>query len=700
MNTADKCFRFDQVVHGYRDGHRQLAGSLALDVEAADVMALASDLLTSRSLRPLESYVTAYPLRSGHKYVFARTWPAPEMSRPGCVWTHSLLIDYVTVAKIDDAAFILSLFQRPTLTTLTEFGAALSVHPAPRVDNVPVISDDDAEQAALKIYDRSRFRRDVTLYSQGPRDEHIALAVWAQLPPRLRRTTVFCTARSATVLPFETDLTIAFRDEAISTASDESSYGWRDRSTFRGARLLAKDLTRRFTTPLRQFLRRYSVDVIEPLSTMSVLAQVFVLLREAQRRDEFKEIASTIGHGFKDARDAQVLKNDLLFGRFFGESIFKDRRASALLGTLDAVADGELSLTFPDQIPEASAAMLADSVDILISLLRLRENPKVSAFVGLCIDAVSGAVTASKLVSLEIDRSDVIIIAATWPEILHDAEFWMKYRVIKRELLTAAPLDGISVSCFLVCFRDELQAEDVSILLNLVPDMTVSGIAALWEADNVPALVSRMLVRQLGTAGLLSPVISRAGYLPRAVWSDAGPYLGHGFETEISAAIWTRIIKRSNVTRLVPSESTLAALLFVSGLSSPPVAARVLTGVTLDVLYTVARNGELTLMEQVTLDRALPGAGSFWSWDYCKRIIRAVFEHYARTDSWDHLLTTALSPQTVQAILIELHNREDGLAVLTGLRESLDSVPDARPIWGKGIKDAIRYKSPFWPFRW
>ena len=40
-----------------------------------------------------ESYLTAYPLPRSSLVAFARTWTAPEMPRPGCVWTHTLLIE-------------------------------------------------------------------------------------------------------------------------------------------------------------------------------------------------------------------------------------------------------------------------------------------------------------------------------------------------------------------------------------------------------------------------------------------------------------------------------------------------------------------------------------------------------------------------------------------------------------------------------
>ena len=37
-------------------------------------------------------YYTGYPLENGEKYVIAKTWYAYEMKRPGCVWTHSIVL--------------------------------------------------------------------------------------------------------------------------------------------------------------------------------------------------------------------------------------------------------------------------------------------------------------------------------------------------------------------------------------------------------------------------------------------------------------------------------------------------------------------------------------------------------------------------------------------------------------------------------
>ena len=58
--------------------------------------------------------MTAYPLEDSGYYVIARTWYADEMKRPGCVWTHSLLIPFDELNTLDDFRRISGLFSRPS----------------------------------------------------------------------------------------------------------------------------------------------------------------------------------------------------------------------------------------------------------------------------------------------------------------------------------------------------------------------------------------------------------------------------------------------------------------------------------------------------------------------------------------------------------------------------------------------------------
>ena len=105
--------KIHQSIHGYSEGHRQLKSSIELVGQDALTMLILSDSSADVSLLPLNGYLTGYPLKESGSYAFAKTWPAPEIRRPGCVWTHTLLIEYADLAKISDFTQLITLFRRP-----------------------------------------------------------------------------------------------------------------------------------------------------------------------------------------------------------------------------------------------------------------------------------------------------------------------------------------------------------------------------------------------------------------------------------------------------------------------------------------------------------------------------------------------------------------------------------------------------------
>jgi hypothetical protein len=75
-------------------------------------MLILSDM-SGPSIQPgFDEYLTGYPLPGSDFFVFAKTWYAPEMQRPGCVWTHSLLIPREQISNVA-TAFLLEKFRRP-----------------------------------------------------------------------------------------------------------------------------------------------------------------------------------------------------------------------------------------------------------------------------------------------------------------------------------------------------------------------------------------------------------------------------------------------------------------------------------------------------------------------------------------------------------------------------------------------------------
>jgi hypothetical protein len=80
--------RVDQALFGYSDGHHLLASSLRFGPRELERLLILSDIASNAASAGADGYWTGVPLADSEKYAFMRTWPAPEMSRPGCVWTH------------------------------------------------------------------------------------------------------------------------------------------------------------------------------------------------------------------------------------------------------------------------------------------------------------------------------------------------------------------------------------------------------------------------------------------------------------------------------------------------------------------------------------------------------------------------------------------------------------------------------------
>ena len=121
--------QFEQTLHGYYKGHGLLASSVSsLEQEDSSLMATLSDWTGYRGSKEEEdNYLTVYPLSSGKYMAFAKTWYAREMERPGCVWTHTLLVPIECFKGNFDIRNLLKFFRRPEKDQYTLYNEALIV---------------------------------------------------------------------------------------------------------------------------------------------------------------------------------------------------------------------------------------------------------------------------------------------------------------------------------------------------------------------------------------------------------------------------------------------------------------------------------------------------------------------------------------------------------------------------------------------
>lgn len=265
MTKAGSPIRIDQVLHGYDRGHRELASSRNLNDAARTTMSSLSDLLKATPLQEGEHYLAIYPLKSASAHVVARTWPAGDGYRPGSVWTHSLLLSYEALALLPDLTVLERLLACPNGLDHSAYRKSLSFDDIGSTSRQP--GDPRAPAALFQIYGSDL--EAISLPSIPNGNDHLALALWSQMWPALRREfsslTIPCDRRPS----FPGNLTLRFHSENtdINLPSD-----WRET---RGLEQLEADLHSRGPTKLRSFLARYAVEAEHPRRMALPLAWYF-----------------------------------------------------------------------------------------------------------------------------------------------------------------------------------------------------------------------------------------------------------------------------------------------------------------------------------------------------------------------------------------------------------------------------------------
>lgn len=105
--------KIEQTLHGYSNGHRLLSSSCNFPDNEMKTLTILSDLSGNEFVKHFEKYYTGYSLNQD-KVVLACTWYATEMKRPGCVWTHSLILSKDDLKKYGNKlGNVVSLFRKP-----------------------------------------------------------------------------------------------------------------------------------------------------------------------------------------------------------------------------------------------------------------------------------------------------------------------------------------------------------------------------------------------------------------------------------------------------------------------------------------------------------------------------------------------------------------------------------------------------------
>ena len=219
------------------------------------------------------------------------------MPRPGCVWSHVLLLGPTISASISALSEVLPFFRRPAAAELSFYGEPLETTTSRRVETARA---DLISEIISDYYSRGRATISPT---RGIPDEieNAILAVWSQQWPRLRSSFSFCTA------PRSENRRLEQNDYNVQVGPPDET---RLVSREQWVSFASSDAALNKVTPLRRFLWRYGRDITNSRRQFRMIVDLY--LRCEAGSSISMNTATDVFRALPDPTDGAILKRDIL----------------------------------------------------------------------------------------------------------------------------------------------------------------------------------------------------------------------------------------------------------------------------------------------------------------------------------------------------------------------------------------------------
>lgn len=429
--------KLQQALFGYRDGHNLLATSTALAPRTRQFLATITDSSGPENSKGFEGAFTGLPVPETDFYALFRTWPAPEMPRPGCVWSHVILI------QIADLARIPALFQLGKLCSRPSVPIDAARYEEPLALDVTKAEESTAgkpDQRRLHCLVRALYEHPeagvVILDEESASWENAVFQVWAQQWPRLRREFAFSTGslsdRRLAGIPF--DLQIApisserlWRRAGAQTlllnfaAAPPNPIGetipqWID--------VAEEDLRNESNRRFREFLFDYGSDVEKPRAAFAELAAAYKHVG-AVSESAWADLLRTVGESFPVPTEAVRLKRWLVTLPASLDPSDRLERAwsivSFLLDSQHSAAYPSLDFDFANSAVSLWKEKREETITLLSRLVQRDENPAAISFA----EGIASAVDSASLRAIAEGHGELVpLVIRHNPALAFEIDTW------------------------------------------------------------------------------------------------------------------------------------------------------------------------------------------------------------------------------------------------------------------------------------
>lgn len=418
----------NQALHGYLNGHQILACSKELSIYAKKTLLFQSDLTGSMVESGYDSYITGYPVKDSNIYVFAKTWYANEMSRPGCVWTHSLLIDFADIGKIPELDCLYNLFKRPEVNQYSSFSETISFEIPFDNRNLSKLELDNQHKFLIKTIYENPENSVLVSSSEAKIFETNILKLWSNQWPRLRRNFTFCSGSLSlkTLEGKEFDLQI-IPERNITSVERQSKQGKLLDYNLESNSEWIKILEKHSKQNLRKFLWSFGSDIDGERINYIPLLKLFDAINNSSF--SLSDINQYINEFFPSLDKGKFLKKSL-----FGSKSLLPVSEKEIVKFL-LTSEKQPNVDFNELSINERIASLVNSNELSI-------NEFAELFKNIKYDRIDNSVWDKLKLSNEhvlqlicIDSDLIPTLVEKWPSIANSKEIWQFDFSVQRQIL-------------------------------------------------------------------------------------------------------------------------------------------------------------------------------------------------------------------------------------------------------------------------
>ncbi len=671
MQTVDERVTLQQCLHGYADGHQLLQSSTKFPPKADRLLLTLSDMSGPSMVSGFQAYLTGYPVTDTSWYAFAKTWYANEMPRPGCVWTHTLLIETADLARIRDFRVLLELFIRPS-KDLKQYSYITAV----KLDLLPVHtnarkSDPIDEGVAVSVLEGLYGHPTSPVYlpseTAGAYTD-LVLEIWNQQHPKLRRSFLFCTGalsnrklagRNFDLQVIPTAAARHIRREISNGVFIEPNGAMTSTKAPPWISTAVSDIISPTEDTLRSFLLLFGADAPSGREAVPHLLDLYTRIYQTDTdKSSLGELIHLICTYYPEPQQGARLKQSLLGGASSGKPPLPKYPESELLQGLattdqyDALDAGALRVR--ERAKHLITRVPSEAKALINKLLDYKLNPLGEEM----ILGMSEAITVNDALDLAAQKYDLLFVFAKYnPALFAAPQVWQEQYDRQRELydlvsprIKSGELAVADIIRAMLEAKSDVLAEEISRQYRAEAIDAVLNWLNVSDASTLPDRWERVLSQQTDAVlhwlnNTETPHATTMALLTRLLDPHSPRVI------KLGTQIWLPLVRSSSQ---LDEQALIKVMAFLLALSfnNPDTHAPELTAETFKPVHDAAAHERLPYQSWRLLMYQAPSHSWWGEWDKCERLRRALVDKFSKY-GWDsrHFLRALKQPELFRKVL-------------------------------------------------